>query len=1378
VSTVRQYLSSNKLTGDDAGALGVGYGDNAVLGKSTFGGQPVDLSSVLIKETYDGDANLDGKVDIQDLLALAMGYKTSGPWTSGDFNYNGFVDSADLAILARNWQRGVGAPLGGDANLPAALGPTGINIPEPTTGVGLAVAILAMLRRSRKRHCAAALAAAGASVATALTVALPARTARADVPGYDLHLLGLTDPEHTRLDGFQLSTERDLNSLGQMVGVSKRFRSSLLDLGQSAWFYDPAAALTLRIGLIDSEHTSFDGYRYSDVLENDNGFAIGFSNRYNRTALYRGQSLWSFNAATDITTRIGLVDAENTRADGYRYSVLQEMNDSGQALGFSNRYSGSLSIGQSLWFYDPSMLATTKIGLTDAEHTRSDGFKNSSGTLINGSGRVVGQSDRFNQGTVNLGQSTWSFSPTSGVTTRIGLTTGPEYTRADGFQNNLVDQFNLAGDVVGHTARYNGGANSLGQSVWYFNPGAGSFGTTYAIGLSDAEHTRADGTRGNFFDILTDSGDVVGHSNRYDQTSSLLGQSVWFFNGGSATTSTIGLIDDEHTSSNDTKNSSIVEVNAASQVVGLSTRYNQGSTSLGQSTWLYDPATGLTTNVGLTDPEHTDQLVGTRNSAPNFLTSSGYVGGYSDRYAVATIPGGGTQSFYAGQSIWIHNPSGSTVPVGLIDATHTYVDPVYVGYTFRRSDLSVLTPGGRAIGFSDRYAGASEYLGQSTWFCDSSAGSLAATVEIGLTDAAHTMSGGSLSGYRYSSTQSSWVNDAGQVVGYSQRFTGVTAQGRDLWFYSPVGGTVAISLATVGDPTDNEHTRADGYRWGDVVSIDTAGHVLGYASRFNHTSSDLGQSSWYFNPANNQTTVIGLVDAVHTRSDGYRFSSVSKVNALGEVLGYSDRYNQTATLEGESAWLFNPAAIGGPATYGLIFSVATDGRANTAVVSFGDDGVILGNYEKFIGNASQGSFAFYYSQANGFFDLGNKVVGGLVGVTKLADPIAEGPDASIYGSTASTIIAGANLPWRLQPTIVTWTGGIAPADGTWQSAADWNLGTPHSENPVVFNLASTYNVSFTGSAQAQAANVLAGQVTWNLPACCLTLGGQLHVGDGITTPTASLVLTGGSLILSGGAQIYSHATLRIAGSSTIQGGITNNGGSFVVAAGQTAKTIGSFINTGTTQVNDSALLRINGTMTNSGTVDLAGGDMILDYTGASPIIAIKAQLLAGYNNGSWTGTGIRSSTAAANAGPLKTAVGYGEASTIFGPSGGVFDGQTVDGTSLLLKYTYTGDANLDGKVDITDLLKLATGWHVATTWTGGDFDYNGVVDSRDLALLAADWQAGVSNPLAPPLDAGLAGLNLPGAVPEPGVYMCISIAGLVRTLTGRRRRVASWPRRS
>jgi glucose/arabinose dehydrogenase len=151
IGDTRANLLDDRLFSSAADASRtLGYGDNAVLGFVTFAGATVDASSLLIKFTYFGDADLNGQVDVADLGALASNWQTSGPWTSGDFDYSGFVDVADLGLLASNWQAGVGSPLGPSlAEALAALGLPFAAVPEPAQAT-MIVVFAGLLRRARR----------------------------------------------------------------------------------------------------------------------------------------------------------------------------------------------------------------------------------------------------------------------------------------------------------------------------------------------------------------------------------------------------------------------------------------------------------------------------------------------------------------------------------------------------------------------------------------------------------------------------------------------------------------------------------------------------------------------------------------------------------------------------------------------------------------------------------------------------------------------------------------------------------------------------------------------------------------------------------------------------------------------------------------------------------------------------------------------------------------------------------------------------------------------------------------------------------------------------------------------------------------------------
>jgi hypothetical protein len=162
-----------------------------------------------------------------------------------------------------------------------------------------------------------------------------------------------------------------------------------------------------------------------------------------------------------------------------------------------------------------------------------------------------------------------------------------------------------------------------------------------------------------------------------------------------------------------------------------------------------------------------------------------------------------------------------------------------------------------------------------------------------------------------------------------------------------------------------------------------------------------------------------------------------------------------------------------------------------------------------------------------------------------------------------------------------------------------------------------------------------------------------------------------------------------------------------------------------------------------------------------------------------------SAAAALSSGFQRTALGYAEASDALGPSGGAFDGVTVDGSAVLVRYTFYGDTNLDGHVDIADLGNFATHWQTSGEWIEGDFDYNGFIDIMDLGALATNWQAGVSiTSGSRPFAEALASVGMRGSsLPEPTLPTWVVFVGacasqlrscLRRPLRSRRQLYLHW----
>jgi hypothetical protein len=88
----------------DPNEIAIGYGENSAMplgAYSTFEGMGVDSSSILVKYTRAADADLDGRVDDNDVTIVGAFYlqATSGQWYLGDFDYSGMCDDSDVTLL-------------------------------------------------------------------------------------------------------------------------------------------------------------------------------------------------------------------------------------------------------------------------------------------------------------------------------------------------------------------------------------------------------------------------------------------------------------------------------------------------------------------------------------------------------------------------------------------------------------------------------------------------------------------------------------------------------------------------------------------------------------------------------------------------------------------------------------------------------------------------------------------------------------------------------------------------------------------------------------------------------------------------------------------------------------------------------------------------------------------------------------------------------------------------------------------------------------------------------------------------------------------------------------------------------------------------------
>jgi hypothetical protein len=145
-------------------------------------------------------------------------------------------------------------------------------------------------------------------------------------------------------------------------------------------------------------------------------------------------------------------------------------------------------------------------------------------------------------------------------------------------------------------------------------------------------------------------------------------------------------------------------------------------------------------------------------------------------------------------------------------------------------------------------------------------------------------------------------------------------------------------------------------------------------------------------------------------------------------------------------------------------------------------------------------------------------------------------------------------------------------------------------------------------------------------------------------------------------------------------------------------------------------------------LDITNNALVINYIGETPTRSIREQIRSGRNGegvfGHWSGSGVVSSTAAKlnSATPNLYSVGYADNGRLPEGAYDVFRGQPVGTHSLLIAFTPTSDANLDGVVDDHDVTVASASYASTGTysgWSAGDFDYDGSVDNDDLTLLGA-----------------------------------------------------------
>jgi len=304
-----------------------------------------------------------------------------------------------------------------------------------------------------------------------------------------------------------------------------------------------------------------------------------------------------------------------------------------------------------------------------------------------------------------------------------------------------------------------------------------------------------------------------------------------------------------------------------------------------------------------------------------------------------------------------------------------------------------------------------------------------------------------------------------------------------------------------------------------------------------------------------------------------------------------------------------------------------------------------------------------------------------------------------YGTSAGTATISGNNP-DYQPK--SGTLNFAPGQ-TMQTVTVSVFGDTRNEQDETFaiNLGSPNNATIAdGQGIATILNDESRGKTWIGPA----IGGSWSTASNWSP---SGVPAGDSFVTIAGA------TVVLPASATVSELTLKSGAALTVGANgsRVFRTAGLYLDAGTT-------------------LNLGDNDMILDYAAGSadPLgtwigsgyDGVSGLIARGYNYGAWDGDGVVTTTSSARAG--LTTLAPVDASELLGLTGSqtaLWHGQTVDATTVVVKYTYAGDVNLDGLVDGADYGTLDN-WVQFTGTSGyanGDVNFDGVIDGADYGTL-------------------------------------------------------------
>jgi hypothetical protein len=338
--------------------------------------------------------------------------------------------------------------------------------------------------------------------------------------------------------------------------------------------------------------------------------------------------------------------------------------------------------------------------------------------------------------------------------------------------------------------------------------------------------------------------------------------------------------------------------------------------------------------------------------------------------------------------------------------------------------------------------------------------------------------------------------------------------------------------------------------------------------------------------------------------------------------------------------------------------------------------------------------------------------------------------ASIYTEVYVNTVSSGDPTYLFVPTAIP-TMLISGAGGNDAATVDFSVGDPLPNGGLSFDGGTGVNsISFIGTNTNDNLTIDGSQVTFgdipisyaNTQSITVDGGFGNDTVEQLAQPSAALTFTGigqDTLIVDAGSFTFSGNPAIDTSNLTVFDFSTVTFAAAAAGSGLTAQTLAA-LNLGPGAIaqlanpashSDRTVLVLgNLTESSTSTLDLSKNDMIV-RNGNLPNLARRLKTGRNAGHAYWKGSGIISSAAAADTRFLTTL-------GIRPSPGTVFDGVPTSINDVLVKYTYYGDADLNGTVNGADYQQIDSGFGIHLTgWSNGDFNYDGVVDGTDYSLL-------------------------------------------------------------